>query len=427
MNSQSERHEHEQNVIPLMVRRHAEEAATRWWRRSSAYIEDERSRFSDLIEFDDSIDAHLDGLSNAGNVARMVLEQAMLSDARDASAEIFVALVMAFETGDPEVIQNMLAHTKPLPGSATALQGLFAWSDDELVGQTLRAHLTNPDVRYQHAALAECHTQRVDGGDHLAYLISSENALVARAIRTAAQCGRVDLLSEIKMCLELAPETDGEVRYWAAWALLALGNNSVKAVNTLMALVNTSSANNSGALQILCLTLPRIELLEYLQRLSTTSIDRTLYIQALGWSGHAGYVPYLIDQMRITEFGSCAGEACRLITGFDLLQREAELDPTPYLPDISLSRLQSAYPYPNAAIVSKWWEEYGHSFDIEQQLLLGEPISLDWLDDIIMCGEQTHRDLAALLRWFAQPGQMLLPTHAHCYIQWLRLQQLKGN
>ena len=193
--------------IPVIVRRHAEEVATRWWRRSSAYIEDGHTRFDELSEYDQTIDAHLDGLKEAGPLALDVLQKALYSDAPDASADIFAALALAYLTEDQATIGHMLNCTDALPGKAWALQGVFAWNSAAIVTHSVQAHLCDANPRYRDAALAQCHTHGLSGGDHLsAILAGAQPDLVARALRTAGECGRVDLLPAIHLWLDPRPQ-----------------------------------------------------------------------------------------------------------------------------------------------------------------------------------------------------------------------------
>ncbi len=412
------------NAIPLIVRRYAEEAATRWWRRQSAYIDSPRTRLDEIIDFDESIETFLDGLEQAGPYGRSIVEQTVLGDAPDVSADIFVALALAARTGDQAIFDRAMDHTAALPGTPEALAGLFSWSDDPLVRATLVSCLSHADPRMQDAALSQCYIHGYDGGAHLARLVNGPaTPLLARALRTAGECGRVDLLPAIAGWARLDESVNGAVRYWAAWATVILGGTNASALAILKSVAESGAANNGAALQLLCVALPQDETISYLQSLSA-SIEPLLLVQAAGWSGHCGYAPYLIDKMRIPALASYAGEAFRLIAGLDLELAEASIDPPPYLDDDELSETQQMYPYPDADQAAHWWSVWRDDFNEEHRLLLGEKINAQRLDDILLGGEQAQREIAIIHRALSRPGDMLVPLHAHSSIQWLRLQQL---
>ncbi|MDQ1835437.1 MULTISPECIES: hypothetical protein [Massilia] len=415
------------NAIPLVVRRYAEEIATRWWRRHSAYIENPRTRLEEVIDFDESIDAFLDGLEQSGLSGRKFVEQTVLGDAPDVSADIFVALALAARSGEESILDRALEHTQALPGMPHALEGLFSWSREPLVSATLLSCLGHSDPRIQDAAFSQCHTHGKSGASHLANLVNGPaTPLLARALRTAGECGRVDLLPAIRDWASQDQDTNGAVRYWASWSTVLLGGANPSSIATLRSVAESGATNNGTALQLLCVALPQDELIDYLQSISS-SIKPSLLVQATGWSGHCGYAPYLIEKMRIPALASYAGEAFRLITGLDFEMAQAVIDPPPFFDDGELTLTQQMYPYPDADQAANWWAACQDDFSKEHRLLLGEKINAQRLDDILLGGEQAQRELALIHRTLSRPGDMLVPLHAHSSIQWLRLQQLKGK
>lgn len=415
--------------IPIVVRRHAEEVATRWWRRDSAYVDHPRTGFSTLAQYDETIDAHLDGLQLAGSLGLDMLEQALAVNAPDISADIFAALALAYLSEDEAVIADMLARTDALPGKAWALQGVFAWHDTARVKAALEAHLGDANPRYRDAALAQCHTHRLSGGDCLpAILNGSEPELLARALRTAGECGRVDLLPAVLGWLAKARQADPAIAYWAAWSATLLGGFNEDAFNALDWVVRQGNGNQRGALKLICLSLPPPRLPSYLETLSPLPGAPALAIQAMGWSGQATHAGWLIEQMRVPSLAVVAGEAFRLISGFDCEQNDAAQDPPPSGESIDAAA-EAGYPYPDADRVAAWWRanqaHYRGDSRLDSRLLMGRPVASDWLAEILDQGEQEYRELAALHWALMRPGSILLPTRAHSAIQWLRLWQLK--
>lgn len=434
-------------AITIVVRRHLEEVATRWWRRESACIAHWRTRFDDLVEFDQMIDAHLDGLREAGPLGMELAEKALAHKAPDLSGDIFAAYALALLAQDEVAVRHLFTCTDALPDKALALAGVFAFSDTPLVARVLQAHLHAPNIDWQAAALAQLHVHGQNGGAALASLLKAPpNALSARALRTAGECGRTDLLPDIQSWLALpdaappAPTATaaragvadpGQIRFWAAWSCVLLGDRQELALHILQAALQPAAdiALQRRALQLLCLVLPPSHLASYLQHLSRNHVNPSLLLLAIGWSGNVGYADWLIEQMRMPERARMAGEAFRLITGFDAEENDAVLEEPPEPPSDTgqpeVPMPDRFYPCPDAAQVAAWWHDHAPAYDGQPRLLLGEPVTLSWLDEILDEGEQAHRELAALQRALLQPGACLVPTHAHAMVQWQRLQQLK--
>ena len=430
-------------AIDIVVQRHLEEVATRWWRRESAYIAHCRIRFDELVEFDQLIDAHLDGLREAGSLGMELAEKALAHKAPDLSGDIFAAYALALLAQDELAVRHFFKCTAAMPDKALALSGVFAWNDTPMVAQVLQAHLNAPNWHWQDAALAQLHVHGLNGGTVLrSHLKAAPNSLSARALRTAGECGRIDLLPDIQGWLALpdfappepsstaAPDATTPdahpIRVWAAWSCVLLGDRQELVIHILQATLQQKAdpALQWVALRLLCLVLPESYLADYLQYLSRNHFNPSLLLLAIGWSGNVGYADWLIEQMRIPARARMAGEAFRLITGFDMEENDAVLEEPPETAP-AVTTPDRFYPYPDAAQVAAWWHDNAPAYEEQPRLLLGELITLPWLDEILDEGEQAHRELAALHRALLRPGFCLLPTHAHAMVQWQRLQQLK--
>ncbi|RSZ58066.1 hypothetical protein HF313_23110 [Massilia atriviolacea] len=414
--------------IAVVVRRHIEEAATRWWRRDSAYVDNPRTRFQVLVGYDETIDAHLDGMQVAGQFGMDLIDRALAVQAPDLSADIFAALALAYLSDDDVIVARMFAKVEHLPGAAWSLEGVFAWLDTRRVSAAVEAQLAASDSRYRDAALAQCHTHRLSGGVHLAKILDGSSLdLVARALRTAGECGRVDLLPSVLDWLEPGRESSSAIRFWAAWAATLLGGFNDAVAGELQTIVEQGGSNQRAALRQLCLSLPRPQLLAYLQKLSPSAMSPNLLIEAIGWSGDASFAPWLLEQMRIPPRAAMAAEAFRLITGFDCDQDQGDASLAPP-DDIPVPRAGEAeYPYPDIAKVSAWWHTYAAHFSGHSRLFLGMPLGVDLLTKVFRRGEQAHRELAAFHWVLLRPGSTLLPSRAHSAIQWRRLLQLKES
>jgi len=282
--------------------------------------------------------------------------------------------------------------------------------------------MEHPNMRYRAAALAQCYVHRIDIDQNLHVILTDASSpLLARALRTAGECGSVRLLPLILGWLETENGTPAHVRYWAAWSCILLGARPERAIELLQQNVLQRDEQSAGSLRLLCVALTREQLLPYLQSLTDSSFSPQLLIGALGWSGAPDVLPWLIEQMQAAPYAGIAGQAFRLITGFDFELDGATLPE----PDDGPADDGPGYPIPNVNYVRTWWNTHEHDFDGQRRFLLGAEINVDWLDTILESGEQGHRESAALQRALLRPGHRMIPTHAHAAIQWLRSQQLK--
>jgi len=129
------------SVVTSVVDRHAEEVATRWWRRGTAYLDNASTPFDELAAFDETIDAHIDGLVESVTYSVELFQRAVDSKAPDAGADVFASLMFAFLSGSEECLARVDAYTEGLDSKAAALEGVFAWDDSASVENALLKYL----------------------------------------------------------------------------------------------------------------------------------------------------------------------------------------------------------------------------------------------------------------------------------------------
>jgi uncharacterized protein (TIGR02270 family) len=394
------------------------------------YITGGRIRFPELAAFDETIDAHLDGLIEAGKMGFDAVEAELGSESPDAAGDTFAALALALLAENPDRFLRVVQKAHTAQDYPTALNGALGWIDTPIVRTLIEGQQTHLNPLFADAALAHCHTHGFTGGDSLRLaLAANDPKTIARAFKTAGECGRLDLLPIIKTWLAERRNADLTSNYYAAWASILLGQ-SAPAVGPLTAIGTQPNPFRIEAVNLLCVALSAKPLRNFLKLLRESPESLSLAIKAAGWSGNAEYVPWLIEQMGDGVLAQLAGESFRLITGFDYDAAGATVaSATAPSDDKSVdAALQiSEYPVPNQEYVSDWWQKHQKDFADAPRLLLGKPVTLDWLDTILAEGEQAHRELAALHRVILQPGSTLLPTRANAAIQWHRLLQLREN
>lgn len=106
-------------VIDSILQQHAEEAAFLWLLRNNA-VHTPHYALKDLTKLDERIEAHLDGLRTAEDAGWECCRAGL---GQQEPGEVFAAAVMAFERGDENRINEVLA----VGGTSVALsRGLIA-------------------------------------------------------------------------------------------------------------------------------------------------------------------------------------------------------------------------------------------------------------------------------------------------------------
>jgi uncharacterized protein (TIGR02270 family) len=144
-------------------------------------------------------------------------------------------------------------------------------------------------------------------------------------------------------------------------------------------------------------------------------------IVAAGAIGDPEFVPWIIEQMKVEALARIAGEAFTMITGIDLayddLEKNApegfEAGPTENPEDEDVAMDPDDYlPWPDPALIQKWWTSNQSRFQKGVRYLLGKPMNIEWLKQVIRIGRQRQRAAAALELAIRQPGQPLFEVRA---------------
>ena len=69
-------------------------------------------------------------------------------------------------------------------------------------------------------------------------------------------------------------------------------------------------------------------------------------------------------------------------------------------------------PWPDPALIAKWWNAHQGEFQKGARYLLGKPITVDWLQQVLRIGRQRQRAAAALELAMRQPGKPLFEVRA---------------
>ncbi|NHZ90404.1 hypothetical protein F2P45_15455 [Massilia sp. CCM 8733] len=408
---------------PLMLRQHATDVATNWWRRRQL-IYAPGAGFDEIANLDGAIDAHLDGLREGGELAGQIVQsaydKAVANRCHDVAADAFVVLALSFLRDDPAVMLEAMNRMRSRPGFADAVDGLFGWFDSAAAMRLVLDNLSNEDALCRSAALAAWHVHRRQAGEEAGASALVATAPDALALHAIGQAGQTRLIG-IALTALAGTGPDDARHYAAARSALLLGDRKT-ALPALQACCTALTSWQGDAMKLVCAALPPGQLKPHLHGLDAHGGPAGLLVQAAGWSGDVAHIPWLLDKVADQQFAVLAGEAFVLITGLDLKANHM-LTQAPALS----GKAARAGPVPDGGLLRDWWQANGQRYEQGTPYLLGRPRTHAWLRHILATGEQAHRELAALHLALLEPGMPYFPVLASAAIQMRQLERLQGN
>ncbi len=401
-----------------VVSLHADDAAFFWFLRSKA-VRRPQYGLDDLARLDARVEAHLDGLRVAGDVAWTLVEERLeIADA----GEVFAAAVLALERGDDLRLQKVLRATAERPWGIAGLVSALGWVGWERAQGTASRLVRSPEAELCAAGLRAWAVNRRDPGRPLAEALGPKMPAVvaAAACRSAGELGRTDLLPHIEWYFRC---DDDDLRFWSAWSAALLGSR--RAPEALAALAEGASPWRARAAATAARTMGIAANAVWFQRLSRDPAQARRAAMAAGAGGDPAAVPWLIEAMRKPETARVAGEAFSLITGADLALRDLEGDkpadfeagPTDDPADENVSPdPDENLPWPDAERVSGWWRRHG-PLPLGKRYLLGRPVTRESLRAVLRAGKQRQRIAAAEELRLHDPRQALLECRAPGFLQ----------
>ena len=144
-----------------------------------------------------------------------------------------------------------------------------------------------------------------------------------------------------------------------------------------------------------------------------------LALKAAAALGEIDAIPWLIGLMPQLPLARLAGEAFTTITGADLALLDLENKPpkdfqsgptdNPADEDVSMDP-DDNLPFPNPQKVAGWWSKNQARFAPGTRYLLGKPMEIANLGEVLRVGKQRHRAAAAIELSMRQPGTPLFET-----------------
>ncbi|MBW2523164.1 MAG: TIGR02270 family protein [Deltaproteobacteria bacterium] len=399
-------------MIESVIEQHWELAAFLWARRDAAAVSHHYTA-TKLDELDDRLEAHLDGLRIAGDPAFGLGRESL---SLDRAGAVFAFGQLALSLRRPDLFATLLDEAAPSAELSRGLVSALGWAPFEDVEDVLCALLdvSCPEPLKQ-LGLGGFAAHRRDPGAPLGDALSAaEPQLLARALRSAAELGRVDLLPRVVAQLEAG---DRAVRGWAAWSAVLLGDRSQ--VPRLWELASSDDALGLAAVKLASRASEPGEATRQLEQLAASTEGVRPAVFGTAALGDPIRIPWLIEQMRVAEHARAAGAAVQAILGIDLraarLMAEAPPEDAPGPNDDPNDPVVD--PHPDHAL--PWPDPEGvHRFVGSQhfpaglRLLAGKPIEPAWLSKVLAAGKQALRAAAAEELVLLEPGTPLREVRA---------------
>jgi uncharacterized protein (TIGR02270 family) len=344
---------------------------------------------------------------------------------------MFVAAVVAIESGHPENLERLWALSQTMPEVQRSMRAAFGWVEPDRLRGIARRLLNATDPLRRLTGVAVCAMHRVDPGFATArHFEDSEPQIRARTWRAAAELGRHQLVTTAA-AVALAEE-DTACQFWAAWAAVLLGDKH-NALKLLARIAVESGPYRARAFQtaIQAMTIDAAHRL--MRQLAQDSASVRWLIRGAGLVGDPQYVPTLIGFMERDPLARLAGEAFSLITGLDLAWLDLERKPPenfesgpnddPNNPSVEMDE-DDGLPWPDRDLVQAWWNANAHRFQPGVRYFMGEPLNRENCMRVLKEGFQRQRIAAALYLPLLSPGTPLFEWRAPAWRQQRELAQM---
>ncbi|SCX77908.1 TIGR02270 family protein [Nitrosospira sp. Nsp13] len=405
-----------------VVAEHIEEASFLWLQRTHAVSAPNYSP-QQLADLDERLAAHIDGLRVAGDEGWKLTEATLDNEG---SEDFFPAAVLAIEAQDAR-FDTLLERAKHAPEALPGLISALGWVSSQFLGGRVKTLFEDAMPLKQKLGIAACALHRKDPGPVLDRCLASPvDSVRIRALRTAGELGRKDLLPQ---CQTTLIDAKPEVRFWAAWSAVLLGDR-MRALETLGGVALKSGQRQTRALQLALHAMDLKVGHNLLLQLGDIPDALRLRIIGSGFIGDPRYVPWLIEQMEQPAHARVAAEAFVNITGADFNLDQLETLPpdefeegTSEDPDDENVELPEdiALSWPNTERIQQWWTDHQSQFRSGTRCFLGQPVTREHCVHVLKEGYQRQRIAAALYLCLLDPGTQLFPTSAPAWRQqrWL--------
>jgi len=315
---------------------------------------------------------------------------------------MFVCAATSLTARDTSRFERLIALAEALPEARGGLAAALGWVSRERLHGFGAALLVSEQPLRRALGLAACGMHRVDPGAALTTALQSpEPQIRARALRTAGEIGKAELLSIAAASIR---DEDPDVHFWAAWTAVLLGDR-MAAVDALRTIATAPGPHRERAMQLVLRVMPLNESQLLLRGLSGDPANLRAVIRGLGIAGDAARLPWLIEQSARDPVARIAGEAISMITGLDLelldFDRSAPADmpsgPTddPSDPHVAMDE-DEGLPWPDPEKLKHWWQTNSANYGEGDRRFYGGPATPDHCRHVLGAGYQRQRMGAAL-------------------------------
>jgi uncharacterized protein (TIGR02270 family) len=402
-------------VIKEIITEFADEAAFLWHRRTRA-VSAPNFSLDDLVRLDERLEAHIDGLRVAGEAGWDSCNKNLGSELPE---EYFAPAVLAIESGSTTRIQAVLDAIGEDPVKARAFISAMGWIPYEQAEPHIKKLLASESSFHSYIGIAASAVHRKDPGHHLDQALEDyDPLLVARALRAYGELGREIKLNNFSLRNNLTDDDD-RIRFSTAWSAALAGNS--EAVEVLKSFVAPKSVYGEKALNLALRRMGQAAALSFQKHLANSPGTIRSAVIGAGIIGDPILIPWLIEQMMIPSLARVAGEAFTMITGADIDNEELRgMWPEDFTAgpndDPSDSNVDpdadGDLPWPDGESIKQWWDKNKGAFSGGTRHLLGVPISVDQLKNVLKTGHQRQRAAAALELAIIEPGRPLFEVRA---------------
>lgn len=383
-------------TVPVVLSQHAEDAAFHWLLRDAA-VRAPHYSLADLAKLDGRLEAHLDGLTIAGDAGWEIVKNEL---AWEEAGEVFTGLCLAAQGGDPLRTEEVLAVADQSLELARGAISALGWLSHDVALPMLQQLAASENPVRRRIAVGGLAAHRPATGKTLAELVKDSDPIVrARALKAIGEMRRADLLHE---CVADLQSEDPDCRFWSAWSGALLGHAG--AIRVLQSLAEPGAQRAEAAAALAARRLERGAAVRWVQQLATEPALLRAAVKAAGAVGDPVLVPWLLELMHTPELARVAGEAVSMITGVDLAFEDldgdavegADAGPTedPEDDNVALDDDEDL-PWPHPQRLAAWWAQHSAQFPAGTRYLCGQPVSAAAAAGVLRDGMQRQRHAAA--------------------------------
>lgn len=404
-------------IIPEIVAQHAELASFLWGQRHWAVTRPDFS-LGDLAELDGRLSAQLEGLEVAGDDGWQLCQTEL---EWKESGEFFAAMVLALDSGARDRIDHVLevGTADPELDLEGGLVSAMGWTPAASVPGLIVDLSQSASPARRRVAVAALAIRREDPGRWLVDAFrDADPGVRARALRAAGELGKVDYVQHARQALA---DEDPACRYWAAWTAARLGDRVGAAVQTLRDIALQPGPLQERAVAMAVRVMSSADVRDWLRPFWKDVKTLRLAAAGIAASGNPEFVPVLQQIMQVDAAARPAGEAFSMITGADLAYLDLERDqpedfqagPTEDPADENVAMdADENLPWPDAALIDKWWQANSQRFPAGRRYLCGREISPSSLVQTLRDGYQRQRAAAAIELALLSPDKPLFEVRA---------------